>query len=446
MKRHVTVAAALLLSACQSYAPAPLSSSPGLLAGPDAAALSRASSEIDRPYLTPVAIDLSRPLDANAVAILAVIANPDLKALRTRAGVSEAQVFAARLMPDPTLNLGVSKVLSGPDTMLDLLSALGLDINSLRTRGARIAQARSAAAQVRLDLAWNEWQAAGQARLQAARTVLLGPNVALANATRDSARSLLDRTLRAAGRGDIAGGQVQAAATALADAESKARTAETDLGTARFALSRLLGLPPTYPLALAPPITVDTPLDGDRLFALARVNRYDIAALLAGYQSQEAALRKAILDQFPTLNLTLTSNRDTAGNLIVGPSIDFTLPLWNRNRGGIAVEKATREALKAEYEARLFQTRSDIAAAVAGIELARRQRNSALRDLPSAQRYADASRRAARRGDLAAATAESAEQVLRDKQILLAQSEQAIAEQMIALELLTGTPREAWTQ
>ena len=36
MKRHVTVAAALLLSACQSYAPAPLSSSPGVLAGPDA--------------------------------------------------------------------------------------------------------------------------------------------------------------------------------------------------------------------------------------------------------------------------------------------------------------------------------------------------------------------------------------------------------------------------
>ncbi len=68
-----------------------------------------------------------------------------------------------------------------------------------------------------------------------------------------------------------------------------------------------------------------------------------------------------------------------------------------------------------------------------------------LRDLPAAQRYAEATRRAAVRGDLPRATAETAEQALRDKQILLAQSEQAIAEQLIALELLTGTLREAWT-
>ena len=62
------------------------------------------------------------------------------------------------------------------------------------------------------------------------------------------------------------------------------------------------------------------------------------------------------------------------------------------------------------------------------------------------KRYAEATRRAATRGDLPLATAETAEQALRDKQILLAQSDQAIAEQMIALELLTGTLREAWTQ
>ncbi len=145
------------------------------------------------------------------------------------------------------------------------------------------------------------------------------------------------------------------------------------------------------------------------------------------------------------LNLTVTGNRDTAGNLIVGPSIDFTLPLWNRNRGGIAIEKATREALKAEYDARLFQTRAEIAAAVAGIRVARDQRAAVLRDLPAAERYAVATRRAAMRGDLSRAAAEAADQALRDKQILLARSDQAIAEQMIALELLTGTLREAWT-
>jgi outer membrane protein TolC len=277
------------------------------------------------------------------------------------------------------------------------------------------------------------------------RIAALRRNLALAEAGRDAARSLFERTARAAGRGDVAADALQSARTAAADSEDKARSAEQDLATAGLELSRLLGLPPTAQVQLGLARDSDTPLDAERLFAIARANRTDIKALEAGYASQEAAVRKAILDQFPTLNLTLTANRDTAGNLIVGPAVDFTLPLWNRNRGGIAVEKATRGALEAEYGARLFQARAEIAAAIAGIELARRQRDAALRELPAARRFAETSRRAAARGDLSAATAQIAEQTLRDKETLLAQSERAIAEQMIALELLTGTLKEAWT-
>ncbi len=232
----------------------------------------------------------------------------------------------------------------------------------------------------------------------------------------------------------------------MADAEDKARTAENDLTAARFELTRLLGLPPDMALRIAAPESADTLLDPVRLFVIAQANRTDIKALEAGYASQEATVRKAILDQFPTLGLTINASRDTAGNVITGPAVDLTLPLWNRNRGGIAVERATRAALRAEYDARLFQARAEIAAAVAGIETARRQRGAVLRDLPSARLYAEATGRAAARGDLSLATALAANQALRDKQILLAQSDQAIAEQMIALELLTGTLREAWTQ
>ena len=277
------------------------------------------------------------------------------------------------------------------------------------------------------------------------RIVALEHSGTLAAASRDTARSLLDRVTRAAGRGDLAADQVQTARLAAADAEVKARTSEKDLATARFELTRLLGLPPTAILRLAPVGDRDRPLDPTKLFDTARTNRTDLRALEAGYAAQEAAVRKAVLDQFPTIGLSIASNRDTARNVIVGPSVDLTLPLWNRNRGGIAVERATRAALNAEYDARLFQTRAQIAAVVAGITIARRQRDAVLRDVPAAHRYAEATRRAATRGDLSMATAEIAEQADRDKQVLLLQSEQDIAEQMIALELLTGTLREAWT-
>ena len=433
-----------MLAACASYTPHPINQASGWRVSPDLAALSREARDIDRPYLTPTTIDLSAPLDLNAVATIAVIANRDLKAQRERAGVSQAQAFSARLLPDPTFNMGVNKVLSGPDTLLDFAGALGLDVSALRTRGVRIEQARAQARQVRLDFAWAEWQTAGMARIQAVRVLGLERTVTLDRASRDAAQSLLDRTLRAAERGDLSADRVQAARLSAYDAADRYRIVERDLAAARFQLTKLLGLPPSLPLALVPATLPSPPPKPDQLFEVAVAHRTDLQALYAGYEAQEAAVHKAVLDQFPTLSLTVNGIRDSAGNTLAGPAVDFTLPLWNRNRGGIAVERATRTALKAEYDARLFQTRADIAAAVGGIIVARRQRDAVVRDLPALTRFAEASRGAADRGDLALSTAETAEQALRDKQSLLAQSDQAIAEQTIALELLTGTPKETW--
>lgn len=435
---------ALLLAGCAHYAPLPLDADPAVLAPPVAAVLLHDAAAVERPYLAPATIDLAQPLDGNAVATLAVVNNPDLKAQRLRAGISDAQAFAARLLPDPTFSLGAARVVTGPDPFVDLASALGFDLAELRSRGVRLAQARAATRQVRLDLAWAEWQVAGQARIQAIRIVALERAVTLAEAGATVTQSLLDRTLRAAGRGDVPPDQLQAARIGAYDAQERVRVAVRDLAAARFELVRLLGLPPGFPLRLAPPpLAVATP-HADRLFALARGKRADLQALVAGYAAQEAIVHKAILDQFPTLGLTINASRDSAGNALTGPAVDVTLPLWNRNRGGIAIERATRAALRSDYDARLFQTRADIAAAVGGIAVATAQRAAIARDLPALQTFAAASRRAATRGDLALATADTAEQVVRDKQTLATQIDQDIAERTVALELLTGSPKEDW--
>ena len=151
------------------------------------------------------------------------------------------------------------------------------------------------------------------------------------------------------------------------------------------------------------------------------------------------------MDQFPALNLTINGNRDTSDNVTLGPTIDFILPLWNRNQGGIAVERATRDALKSEYDARLFQTRAEITAAVDDIVVLRAQRDRLLADLPAVQAFADATAKAATQGDLSPATAEAAAQTLRDKQGQIGQAERDIAELTISLELLTGTPQGLWS-
>ncbi len=416
------------------------------LVPPDSIALSQDALSIDRPYLRPVSIDLSRPLDADTIAVIAVLANPDLQALRVRAGVSDAQVFAAGLLPDPTFSLGIDKVVGGPPAASNIAGALGLGLATLRTRGAVRAQAQAAARQVRLDLAWAEWQTAGQARLQAERIIGLERATMLLTASRDASQSLLSRKLRASGRGDLMPDQVEAARLSAFDAADRLRIAERDLGAARSELARLLGLPPGFPLQLAQSLYTATRPDAGNLFAVATRERLDLKALQAGYGAQEAAMRKAILDQFPTLDLTVNASRDTGRNTLLGPAIAFILPLWNRNRGGIATETATRAALNAEYGARLARTRADIAAAIDAIAIVQRQRAAILADLPALEKFSAASRRAANRGDLALATAETAEAALRDKQLLLVQAERDSAEQSIALEILTGTLKESWPQ
>lgn len=434
-----------ILGGCATYQPAPLE--PGAALGPPIiSAITRDSASVERPWLTSETVDLTQPLDGNGIAILTVLANPDLKALRARAGVADAQAFAAGLLPDPTFSFGVSPVISGPDSMIDLAGALGFDLNALRTRGVVRRQARAEARRVRLDLAWSEWQTAGEARLQAARLISLDTAVVLARQSLASTQSLLDRSLRAAGRGDLSGDQVQAARIAAYDAAERLRRFETEMAAARFELTRLIGLPPGFVLRLAETPVPPQPPNAETLLDIALENRADLQALRAGYEAQEAAVHKAVLDQFPNLVIALHGNRDTGGNLIVGPSVDLTLPLWNRNRGGIAVGRATRTALSTEYQARIFQTRANIAAAVANLTLIRQQLERTLADLPQLRRFANATRSAATRGDLALATAEVAEQAVRDRETTIAQINQSLREQTIALELLTGSPRESWPQ
>lgn len=433
-----------LLAGCAHYAPSPLPSPSVVLAAPDLRLITADAQKIDRPYLNPEPVNLATPLTPNDLAILAVLLNPDLKALRAKSGVTDAQAFAAGLLPDPTFQASFDKLLSGPDVYNGLAAQIGFDLTQLRTRAVTRASGEASKRQVRLDLAWAEWQAAGQARLLGARVLSLTNQLSIALESARSAEALFEVSSRAAGRGDISGTDLDTRRQAFLDASSKARTAQHDLIAARSDLNKELGLPPDIHLTLAPAKEPAPPPPAELIVRRALSDRLDLQALKAGYEVAEAGLHVAILEQFPNLSLTLASARDTANNITVGPQVGFTLPLWNRNRGNIAIAGATRAQLKAEYEARLFQTRAEIVAAVAAIASERRQRAEVLAQMPAMERYANRTKRAAARGDLSKATAEAAAQAFRDRRLTLAQLDQQIAEQSIALELLSGGLSQGW--
>ena len=124
---------------------------------------------------------------------------------------------------------------------------------------------------MRLDVAWQEWMAAGQARLLAARIAGLQQTVKFTEDSRRIADQALARTLAAAERRDLKADELELRRVAAADADGRARVAIRDLAAARQDLNRLLGLSPQEQMELAQQSTPpETALDAAALFERAR--------------------------------------------------------------------------------------------------------------------------------------------------------------------------------
>lgn len=141
------------------------------------------------------------------------------------------------------------------------------------------------------------------------------------------------------------------------------------------ALNALLGLEPQVRPLLAATLRVPTigPIDAARMLEDLPRRRPDLIALQLGYRSQEAALRAAVLGQFPALGLGPNYGNDMTNVASLGPSVSISLPLFNRNRGVVAIQGATREQLRAEYAARLDTASGGARALLANLVMLDRQ-------------------------------------------------------------------------
>ncbi|HET7222180.1 MAG TPA: TolC family protein, partial [Rhodanobacteraceae bacterium] len=104
--------------------------------------------------------------------------------------------------------------------------------------------------------------------------------------------------------------------------------------------------------------------------------RPDLLALQAGYASQQETLRAAILAQFPAITVGFVRARDNSNISSAGFSIGLSLPLFDGNRGNIAIERATRQQLHDEYSARLLADRNDVRRLLADLQSDHAQRNA----------------------------------------------------------------------
>jgi outer membrane protein TolC len=149
-------------------------------------------------------------------------------------------------------------------------------------------------------------------------------------------------------------------------------------------------------------------------------------------------VRGEILQQYPLPTITLARARDTTPIYTKGASLGFSLPLWNRNRGGIAVAEATREQLHAEYAARVFDAQATIAAQIESLKQIAAQRQALDAQLDELRDEMQPLEQASERRDVALVSFETARATLLDKEIASLALAQAQSEGEIALAIDVG--------
>jgi cobalt-zinc-cadmium efflux system outer membrane protein len=408
----------LVLTGCATYHARPLNTTDlaKTLSASAKKELAQEATLLNHPRIAPISLDFSKPLTSKQLAVLAVLISPDLKVFRAKNGVAKAQVFDAGLLPDPQFAFNFAYPLHPMPGIVNAFTAgLNWDVGALFTRQTKLRIAKSKAQQIRYDVAWQEWLLANQTELLATRIYFLRQQLYLAERAMKTARHVLRVTQYNLEKHDATIGEFGLRQATYLDFFDQKITLQRSLQKTVLLLNKILGLPETEKIPVnVNPISIPARLNAANFFQKAQVSRLDLLALQAGYASQEAVFYQAILGQFPHFSLGINRAQDNTDVQSVGTDINFDIPLFNRNRGAIAIAKATREQLYLEYISRLNETRSEIEILVADLELMQSEKNITL---------------------LSYQTVLSS--LLTNKMRLLA-LRQNITEQIIALQIATG--------
>lgn len=439
VRRLVISLLVLGIAGCASYVPLPL---PKLVDLPQSAS----AISID-PALLPfrsLSAHIFNPadgLDIDEVAMLAVVNNPQIRQARDGLNIAAAQSFAAGLLPDPQLGMTFDHPTNGAAGNTNAFNFNpSYDFNALLLRSARRNAAAADERRVNLKLLWQEWQVVSQARLLFTRLTAQQALLKRLQAAQSLLTQRYQRSREALAAGNVTLDFTSADLTALQNVERQLNELERSHLQYRASLNSLLGLTTDTPLHLVGGAKVaEIDAAGVRADLEQRLNqRPDLQALRAGYRSQEEKFRGSVLAQFPALNIGLTRARDTSGLYSLGFGLSMSLPVFNANRGNIAIERATRKKLFDEYQDRLNSAYGEIATALENFALLQGQLLRTRQGESELETVVERAEAAYRAGNMTAPDYVRLQIALLNKQTEAINIEEALMEQQIALETLLG--------
>lgn len=400
------------------------------------------ASVLTNPRLESLPFDLRRGIGPDEAAVIAIYLNPALRSARARRGLAVAQVVQAGVLPNPQVSYARDFVTNNvPGTTSAYNFTAGWEVTSLLPLLPRRTAARGNLRSVDLDIAWTEWQTAEMARLAVYRVIALREQAASARQASGQlaeSASTLKRALEAHEKTVV---DYAAAEASSQDALAIALSLEQELEKQQLVLRRTLGLEPLAEVRLRPGVGLPSHLEvpsEKQLEAGLESRRLDLLGLQQGYRSQDATVRAAILGQFPKITLGFSKASDTTNVQTQGFAITADIPMFDRNQGVLATERATRQRLMDEYAQRLFEAHSDIAAALADIRSLNRQIAAAEEALPVFERLVSSAEAALQERNTDVLAYYSARSGLLQRRVQLVKLREQLLEALSALEIASG--------
>ena len=335
------------------------------LVDPNLKKISIKAIEIKHPELKPISFSPGDGISPDEAAIIAVYANQKLKAERCRLGIAKAQVTQSGILPNPEFKYSFDSPVGGNKVGAFNAYGFGLswEVTSLISLYSKIKSKKLNRNDVEVDIAWKEFVTAQNSRIKVYKNIILKKQEKLLQDWNDEINSKIDYIRKGVKQGVATDLTLSSILNMKNDVYSALLKKRKERETAMLSCREILGFSPYADLQLEDvklPQSIKT-TSLNKYMKKIRERRLDLIALMHGYKSQEEAVMVAILEQIPKVSIGILGARDSGNLKTLGLGVAVSVPLFDRNQGHIAIERAVREKLYHEYMLRVFTARADIA-------------------------------------------------------------------------------------
>jgi outer membrane protein TolC len=443
--RFIPLTITCILLGCSHYQPKPLTNETiqQQLKPPTVQQLTAQAAQIKHLLLKPITFNLQDGLSPNEAAIMAVLRNPELRAVRDKHGIANAQLLQAGLLPNPTLSYNFAALTGGLDQGKVTGFGLGLawEITSLITQSNRITAATAEQQAVDLQIAWQEWQIAQAAKTAVYKLIAYTKQQGLLEEMALRLQSNCTLMQQASAKGLVTELEFVAASTAQNGLDLRLQALRLQKNQQQQRLNRALGLKPDESIKLEQNLVLTdeliAPTYGKLTNGLTN-RRLDLVALQQAYKNQDEQVHISVLQQFPKISIGFTQTKNNSNYYTAGAGVSVTLPIFDQNQAQISLAEATRQQLFDEYTNRVFQSNADIAELLITITSLNQQIQSLNLAIPDLENLVNTYKQAIEVGQADVLTYYSAWNSLTDKNIELISLQLQLAEARIALEIASG--------